>query len=230
MTNVLAETDVIYDDTRRRIVRVNVTDLEANISYPKTVTIEKTVERKNRKGRIVLGERLNSYDEIVYIVEATEDEILNKENALISKAMRTCALRVIPGDLIDEAIYRIYETRKKEAFNDPDSYRKKLIDSFASLNVMPKDLKGPARARCRHGEPGGDVASSPAPSSRSETVRPLGRPLWSAHRMTTARARRPPRRNPRPSPPIKPRPRRMIWTPRSSRSTKPSVRRPRRSN
>lgn len=141
MTNILAETTTLYDDSRRRIVQVSVTDLEANISYPKTVTIEKTVERRNSKGRTVISERVNSYGDTVFIVEATDDEILNKENALISKALRNCALRVIPGDIVDEAIAQLQATRQAEFAQDPDAARKKMIDAFATLGVQPADLK-----------------------------------------------------------------------------------------
>lgn len=141
MTNVLAETTTIYDDRQRRIVSVNVTDLEANLSYPMTVTVEKTVERRNSKGRTVVGERVNSYGDTVYVVEATDDEILNKERALVSKAMRTCALRILPGDILDEAMFELEKTRQNRAAEDPDGERKRMVDAFASIGVKPGDLK-----------------------------------------------------------------------------------------
>lgn len=141
MTNILAETTTVYDDRSRRIVSVNVTDLEANVSYPMTITIEKTVERKDKRGRTVVGERINSWGDPVFIVEATDDEILNKERALVSKAMRTCALRILPGDIVDEAMHELEKTRRNHAAQDPDAARKKMVDAFASLGVQPSDLK-----------------------------------------------------------------------------------------
>ena len=54
MTNMLPETATIYEDQEKRIVRVSVTDLEANVTYSGDVTIEKTVERTKLKA--ILGD------------------------------------------------------------------------------------------------------------------------------------------------------------------------------
>ena len=43
--NVLCESQTVYDDDEKRIVRITVTDLEANVTFPKEVTIAKRVER-----------------------------------------------------------------------------------------------------------------------------------------------------------------------------------------
>lgn len=141
MGNVLAEVSAIYDDTQKRIVRVSVTDLEANITYPKDVTIEKTIERsKALPGRKILGTRKNSKGYDVFLIEATSEEILDKENALCSKALRTCLLRIVPGDLLDEAIEQCYETRRSDIAQDPTRARKKLVDAFQDLGVSASQL------------------------------------------------------------------------------------------
>ena len=141
MGNVLAEVSAIYDDVSKRIVRVSVTDLESNITYPKDVTIEKTIERsKMMPGRKLLGTRKNSKGYDVFIIEATSDEILDKENALCSKALRTCLLRIVPGDLLDEAIEQCYATRKSDIAADPTLARKKLVDAFEGLGVSVTQL------------------------------------------------------------------------------------------
>ena len=49
MTNITVETMTVYDDREKRIVRVTVTDLEANVPYAQDVTITKTIERRQRK-------------------------------------------------------------------------------------------------------------------------------------------------------------------------------------
>ena len=49
MGNAYVETMVVFDDDERRIVRVTVTDLEANLSYPHDITLRKTVERRRLK-------------------------------------------------------------------------------------------------------------------------------------------------------------------------------------
>lgn len=141
MGNVLPETSVIYDDNQKRIVRVSVTDLETNLTYSSDVSIEKTVERSNLKdGQVPLGSRKNSYGKTVYLLPATEDDIANKVNANVSKALRGHALRILPGDILEEAMELCIKTLNSEAAADPDRERKKIADAFASLRVMPNHL------------------------------------------------------------------------------------------
>lgn len=142
-TNILVETTTIYDDEDKRIVRVSVTDLEANITYPTDKVIVKSVERRHaNKGQEILGERLNSYGDKVYIVRATEDDLAVKEAAIVSKAIRTNGLRMIPGDLLDEGVAVIKATLEAGAkAEDPAARKKQLADAFASMGVSPTDLK-----------------------------------------------------------------------------------------
>lgn len=141
MGNVLPETSVIYDDNQKRIVRVSVTDLETNLTYSSDVSVEKTVERSNLKdGQVPLGSRKNSYGKTVYLLPATEDDIANKVNANVSKALRGHALRILPGDILEEAMELCIKTLNSEAAADPDRERKKIADAFASLRVMPNHL------------------------------------------------------------------------------------------
>lgn len=141
MTNIAVDTTAIYDDLDKRIVRVSVTDLQANVTYRHDVTIEKTVERKKAgEGVQVLRSRANSYGDTVYIVAATDDEMLNKQAALVSKAMRQLALRHIPGDILEDCWDRIQKTLSEDQAKNPAEGRKKVIDSFASIGVKPDAL------------------------------------------------------------------------------------------
>ncbi|MET0081249.1 MAG: hypothetical protein ABW119_22570, partial [Candidatus Thiodiazotropha lotti] len=98
MTNVLIETTTVYDDDDKEIIRVMVTDLESNISYPMDLRITKTVERsKPLDDGSFISVRKNSKGYDVYTIPATDDDLLNKRGAAISKAMRTLGLRIIPG-------------------------------------------------------------------------------------------------------------------------------------
>lgn len=139
--NVLPESMVIFDDERRRIVRVSVTDLENNITYSQDVAVDKTVERRNGADRQIVGQRQNSKGETVFVVLATEDELSTKQAAAVSKALRTCALRLLPGDLVDEAMEAVIATRRGGAKTDPDAERKKICDDFAEVGVTPEQLK-----------------------------------------------------------------------------------------
>jgi len=139
--NVKIQHYTIYEDAERRLSMVNVIDLEKNISYSKQMVIEKTVERKNSKGRIIMSERLNSYNERVFIVAATDDELRNKEAAMLSKEIRNASLRIIPQDIIDEAIETTRKTIITKAANDPQAEKKKIIDSFNSIGLKPIELE-----------------------------------------------------------------------------------------
>lgn len=142
MGNIVPETLTVYDDREKRIVRVNVTDLEANVSYGKDVTIPKAVERRSvKQGDTVLRQRTNSKGEPVFLIEATDDEILNQENALISKALRTLGLRLVPGDLVDEAMDAVLETLRNRDAQDPDAAKRQLFDAFSKVGVSADQLK-----------------------------------------------------------------------------------------
>jgi len=142
MTNINIDIVTVYDDREKRIVSVSVSDSEANTGYSQDVTIDKTVERKNPKaGDVVIRVRTNSYNEQVSLIEATEDDVLNKQNALISKAVRTQGLRLIPGDLIDEAMYFVIQTQKNEDAKDPDTAKLTLFDNFGEIGIRVEQIK-----------------------------------------------------------------------------------------
>jgi len=139
--NVKIQSMVIFEDAERRMTSINIVDLENNISYSPKITIEKTVERRNATGREVVGERLNTNNQRVFIVKATDDEIRNKENALLSKEIRNSSLRLIPQDIIEDAKIQIRETLKAGAKADPAKAKKQVLDSFATIGVQPKKLE-----------------------------------------------------------------------------------------
>jgi hypothetical protein len=142
MGNVTIETMTVYDDREKRIVRVMVTDLEANVPYSQDITIAKTIERRRKKdGDVVISQRTNSYGDTVYILEATDDDIINKQQALISKAIRTLGLRLIPGDIIDECMEQVLTTQATKDAEDPDAAKRKLFDAFGGLGVRAEQLK-----------------------------------------------------------------------------------------
>lgn len=141
MTNVLVETTMIFEDESKEIHRVSVTDLESNLTYPLDVRVTKTVERsKPADDGSYISVRKNSYGRNVYTVPATDDDLLNKRAAQISKAIRTLGLRIIPGDMQDEAESIIKAIRLDEAARDPDTERKRIADAFSEIGVKAADL------------------------------------------------------------------------------------------
>lgn len=140
--NVLISSSVVWDDERERRVEVSVTDLERNICYPKEIVIEKTVERKKlQSGQKALGSRLNAYGDLVYLVPATEAQMLAKQGALESKAIRTLGLRILPADIVDEAMRAISATMAGKGGEDPAVARRRLVDAFSELGVYPKAIE-----------------------------------------------------------------------------------------
>ena len=91
--------------------------------------------------KLVIGERQNSYNETVYIVACTDDELIQKQNMMVSKALRTLALRLIPADILEDCEQQICQTKSAEIAKDPNAARKAMVDAFASLNIPPSELK-----------------------------------------------------------------------------------------
>lgn len=142
MTNILTETATISEDDERRVIRVAVSDLETNTYFSQDVTVTKTVERsKLPQGEKPIRIRTNSKGQPVFILHGTDDDILNKQNALISKAVRTLGLRLIPGDLVDEALWYVRQTMQKQDAQNPDAAKNRLVDAFAQLGVAVEQLK-----------------------------------------------------------------------------------------
>lgn len=142
MRNVLVESEMVFEDKDKEIHRITVTDLESNLTYPMDVKISKTVERsKPSADGSFLSVRKNSYGRDVYTVHAEDDDLLNKRAALISKAVRTLGMRIIPGDMQDEAEALIRQIRKDKATEDPKGEQKKIADAFAGLNVKVAELE-----------------------------------------------------------------------------------------
>ncbi len=141
MKNVLIESTMIFEDDDKEIHRVSVTDLESNVTYPLDVKVTKTVERsKPSDDGSFISVRNNSNGYKTYTVVAKDDDMLNKRGAMISKAIRNLGLRVLPGDICDEAEAIIKQVRINKASEDPDSERKKLVDAFATIGVNATSL------------------------------------------------------------------------------------------
>lgn len=142
MTNILTETATVSENDERRVIRVSVSDLETNTYFSQDVTVTKTVERsKLPQGEKPIRMRTNYKGQPVFVLHGTDDDILNKQNALISKAVRTLGLRLIPGDLVDEALFYVRQTMAKQDAADPDAAKNRLIDAFSQLGVAVESLK-----------------------------------------------------------------------------------------
>jgi hypothetical protein len=149
--NVSIESAVVHDDPERRVIRVTVTDVEANLPLSTDVVVEKFVERNQlRQGQEALSSRMNSQGRVVYRIPADEGELVVKQAALTSKALRNLVLRILPADILEEAMSACVATMQKGDAQDPEAARKKLLDAFASVGVKPADLKAYVGADLEH--------------------------------------------------------------------------------
>jgi hypothetical protein len=151
--NLHPDVVTLLDDEKKRVVHVTVTDFESNLTWGKDVTIEKTVERStlrkqwdgqgnDRRETVVppLFSRTNTSGKAVYIYPATDDELMQKEGALTSKVVRNLIIRVLPSDLVEEAMEQVVATQMAAVKVDPEAERKRLIDAFAAIGVTPVAL------------------------------------------------------------------------------------------
>jgi len=138
-----ANSDVVveYEDAHIRRVKVYITDYQTNVTFTKSITIRKEVERRNQTGRKVVSERKNTYGDTVYTVVATDDELLNKEAALISKAIRTEGLRIVPGDFVEECLDEAKKVLEGQVKDDIVEERRKILDAFVKLGVSVEQIE-----------------------------------------------------------------------------------------
>jgi len=142
MGNISTEVAAIYDDLDKRIVRVTVSDNQKNASHSGDVTVRKAVERNYVKdGDEVVSSRTNSKGKTTFLKRATDDEILNTQNALVSKALRTLGLRLVPAYITREALDACRATLENKAAADPAGQKKKLFDAFGEIGIPVVELK-----------------------------------------------------------------------------------------
>lgn len=139
--NMDVTTMVVSDTDERRIYRVTGVDLETNATDSIDVIVEKFVERRQvRSGMEVIGQRMNTTGQVVYKIRATEDDLIVKANAQISKAKRNVILSLLPGDVKEECEIAIVETQKRRDAEDPDAAKRAVLDAFFSIGVMPVQI------------------------------------------------------------------------------------------
>jgi hypothetical protein len=141
LSNFHISNETVYEDEFSVRIEVQAMDLETNVTTAAVVQVQKTVERSNPAGRLVIGERENSQGKPVYIVACTEDELLTKTNAMLSKARRNLIMQLLPGDIADECEEACRATQKSRDKSDPDAAKKKLFDAFAKIGVTPIQIK-----------------------------------------------------------------------------------------
>lgn len=141
--NLMCEATVVDDNDDAITYRVSCTDLQSIARDSKDVTVRKTVERKNKpkNEKMIRGTRFNSFGDLLYIVAATDDEILMKVNNQIARAKRNLILAFLPFDIVEEAQDQIHDTNRAADAADPDRARNRLLDAFTKYGVTPADVR-----------------------------------------------------------------------------------------
>jgi hypothetical protein len=147
MGNVRINTVTTFESESERKIRITATDMESNATFGRELTLQKTVERKGEKvvaerPQDIISSRVNSYGDKVYIVRATEDELLQKESAAVSKVVRNEGLRLIPGDLLEEALACIKGGKDAgRAVLAATEEAHKVIDAFALRGIAVREIE-----------------------------------------------------------------------------------------
>ena len=145
MGNALVDVTILHESESVRSGEVTVGDLESNQLYRQGFTVPKVIERRQlpkfAKAEDVVGTRLGADGQTLYIMKASDADVLMLQNAITSKIIRNLALRLTPGDLVEDALAACESTLKKADAQDPAAARKKIADAFAGLNVSVESLK-----------------------------------------------------------------------------------------
>lgn len=144
--NLDIKSEIVYETQELRIVKCYVMDLETNASWDKQISLWKQIEKrgfdgKPPKGRTIVGQRVNSEGEVTFLVLATEDEMMVRQSALESKVQRKNAERLLPSDIIHEALMICRATIAAKIKEDPAAATRKIIDAFAEMGISPEDLE-----------------------------------------------------------------------------------------
>src|SRR6185503_13878085 len=129
--NIRYGIEVIRDDEDTRQIRGWAWDVETNVKVTAEDEFKKLIQRKVDQG----GQWVTAW---VKPDERDLRELTNRRGAILE---RNCILKLMPRDLIEDAMAQIRETLSKDATADPESARKKLILGFAKLNVTPEMLE-----------------------------------------------------------------------------------------
>lgn len=122
--NIRHGCDIVHDDDEIRTVRGWAWDVESNTKASQDATFHKLIFRK--KGGWVKPD------------ERDLRELTNKHGAI---CVRNCLKAVMPADLIDEAMRIARETLEKDAANDPEEARRKMIRAFQGIGVSVDNLE-----------------------------------------------------------------------------------------
>ena len=141
--NLWATVTVQLETPEKRVLRFDLMDLENNTTDSSIITVSKTVERQTvRDGQTIISKRVNSYGKTVFLIEANDDELQVKQQAMVAKARRDAILRAMPSDIKEDAIAMVRKTLASRDQADPKGALKRLLDAFQfEINILPEQVE-----------------------------------------------------------------------------------------
>lgn len=141
--NVEVRTLIISEDRDLRVIEVQIVDYETMVSESRQLTVSKTIERKQlKRGDEPVAERKNvTTGEVIYVVPATEADMLAKQNGIISRSKRNLILELMPPDVLYACERQVLATITDTAKSDPDASKRRMLEKFAEIGVTPAQLQ-----------------------------------------------------------------------------------------
>jgi hypothetical protein len=139
--HIFVEVTPLGEDETQQIYQVEATDYQNNDGGSEIVIVPKRIERSYAKDSdVVLSKRTNSSGETTFTIIPTDDELLMKRNALLSKARRNVIMACIDGWLVEECKAKIWETAAAKDAENPGAAKTAIFDAFASIGVSAVQL------------------------------------------------------------------------------------------
>jgi hypothetical protein len=138
--NLYIGTRVMRDDPDRMLLNVQAFDMQNNMTFEEAAIVPKLIERKEARDRVVHRQRMTSENRLVYLVEATMDEVRNLKGAQRSRLIRDLGQKILPFHILADARAAIDRTNANENARDPEAAKKKIIDRFAAVGVTAEML------------------------------------------------------------------------------------------
>lgn len=139
--HIFVEVTPLGEDETQQIYQVEATDYQNNDGGSEIVIVPKRIERSYAKDSdVVLSKRTNSSGETTFTIIPTDDELLMKRNALLSKARRNVIMACIDGWLVEECKAKIWDTAAAKDAENPGAAKTAIFDAFASIGVSAVQL------------------------------------------------------------------------------------------
>jgi hypothetical protein len=130
--NIRYGTDIVRDDDDARLIRSWAWDLETNAHVSQETAFSKLVQRKVYENGRSQGTKWVKPD------ERDLRELTNKQAAI---GERNCLGKVLPEDMVQDALAVCKETEARYAVNDPVKAREKIIRAFSQINISAEMLE-----------------------------------------------------------------------------------------